>query len=372
MKKYKIPLFKMDWAKSDIRAVNKVIKSGQNWADGEEVKKLEKAISEYVGRKYGVAFNSGTSALCSLMMAYDIKKGDEVIVPSFTFIATANCVLSVGAKPVFVDIEEELYGLDPKDVERKITPRTKAIIAVHIGGNHCKIDELKVVAKKHKLILIEDACESLGATYNREKARYGGMVGSFGDSAVFSFCQNKVITGGEGGMVVTDDKKLADKLELISNHGKIATEFISLGYNFRMNTITAALILSQFKRIEKIIKKRIVNARYYDRKLGIVNKFSTDRNVFQLYMVRLGVNRDNIKKALEKEKIFAKVYFEPIHLTPFYKLLGYNCFLPITEKVSKEVLVLPMWPDISHKEMSYITKIIKDINEKRKSIADCS
>ena len=351
---YKIPLFKCDFTKNDIYAISKIIRSGENWSGGKEIIDLGSAVSKYVGVKHGVCFNSGTSALHALMLAYGIKSGDEIIVPSFTFISTANCVLFVGATPVFADIEDEYYGLDPEDVERKITKRTKAIIAVHYGGGSCRIQEIKKIAKKHKLILIEDACESLGAVRN------GKMVGSFGDSAVFSFCQNKVITGGEGGMVVTNSKKLTEKLIKICSHGKDGREFVSLGYNFRMPTIIAVLILSQFKRIESIISKRIENVRYFNRRLGFLDlSIVKDRNIFQLYTIRFARNRDKIQKALEKAKVFTKIYFEPIHLNPFYKSLGYGKVkLPVTEQVSKEVLTLPMFTALSKKEMDIISNII--------------
>lgn len=342
----------MNWDKSDIEAVSRVIKRGTDWTIGKETEELENAISKYVGVKYGVAFCNGTAALHALMLAYNIK--DEVIVPSFTFISTSNCVLFVGATPVFADIEEEFYGLDPEDVEKKITPKTQAIIAVHYGGCPCKIEELKRIAKKHHIILIEDACESLGASFK------GKMVGSFGNCAVFSFCQNKIITGGEGGIVVTNDRKLADKLKLIRNHGKVGDDFACLGYNFRMPNVVAALILSQFKRIEKIIKKRIENAKYIGDKLKwTVPSGINFRNVFQLFTIRFVKNRDKIQKELKKVGIQTKIYFKSIHLTNLYKSLGYGKVkLPITEKISKEVLTLPMYPDLTRKEMDTIANKI--------------
>ncbi len=182
-----IPLFKIYWDKQDITRVNEVIKSGMNWATGPNIQEFEKLLADYIGVKYAVTFNSGTSALHAILLAYDIGKGDEVIVPSFTFIATANCALFVGAKPVFAEIEGTTYGLDPEDVERKITSKTRAIIPVHFGGCPCRIGELKQIAKKHKLLLIEDAAESLGAEFKGKK------VGSFGDAAVFSFCAPKAV-----------------------------------------------------------------------------------------------------------------------------------------------------------------------------------
>src|SRR3990172_1871375 len=195
---WRIPLFKIYWDRNDVAAVTSIIEKGANWAIGPEIKEFEKAVSEYIGVKYAVAVNSGTSALHVVLAAHGIGPGDEVIVPAFTFIATANAPLFVGAKPVFADIEEKTFGLDAADVEKKITPRTKAILPIHYGGCPCLIDELKEVAARHKLLLIEDAAEALGAAVNDRK------VGSIGDIGILSFCQNKLVTTGEGGAVVTN------------------------------------------------------------------------------------------------------------------------------------------------------------------------
>ena len=203
---WKIPLFKIYWDKKDVDAVSKVIKSGENWAIGPEIEKLEKLIARYVGVKYAVAFNSGTSALHALMASYGFGEGDEIIVPSFSFISTANAPLFTKAKPVFAEIESATFGLDPKDVEKKITKKTRAIMPMHYGGAACQIQAIKKIADKYNLILIEDAAESLGSSVAGKK------VGTFGDSAIFSFCGPKVITTGEGGAVVTNNKDLFEKL----------------------------------------------------------------------------------------------------------------------------------------------------------------
>jgi len=237
---YDIPLFKIHWDEQDVEKVASVVKKGVYWATGPEIKEFEKKISEYVGVEYALALNSGTSALHVLLAAYGMGQGDEVIVPSFTFIATANAPLFVGAKPLFADIESESYGLDPDDVERRITSKTKAIIPIHYGGLPCHIEELKQIADEHNLILIEDAAEALGAMVNTKKA------GSFGDSAILSFCAPKVITTGEGGMILTDSRDVYEKALLIYNHGRVGPtdyfssaeqmEYVTLGYNFRMST----------------------------------------------------------------------------------------------------------------------------------------
>ncbi len=235
MPKWKIPLYKVYWDKSDVKAVTKVIKRGTYWAVGPEIEEFERVVANYVGVKYGVSFNSGTSALHAVLLAYGIRQGDEVIVPSFTFIATANAPLFVGAKPVFADMEDSTFGLDPNDVERKITKKTKAIMPIHYGGLPCRIEELKKIADEYDLLLIEDAAESIGASIN------GRKVGSFGNAAMFSFCGNKVITTGEGGIILTNSGEIYERLKLIRSHGRLESEpyfmttkmldYIMLGYN---------------------------------------------------------------------------------------------------------------------------------------------
>jgi perosamine synthetase len=364
-----IPLFKIYWDEHDVEKVTSVIKRGMYWAIGPEIKEFEKKVAEYVGVKYALALNSGTSALHVILAAHDIGKGDEVIVPSFTFIATANAALFVGAKPIFAEIEGETYGLDPADVERRITPKTKAIMPIHCGGSPCHIEKLKHIADKHNLILIEDAAESLGAMVNNRK------VGSFGDSAILSFCAPKVISVGEGGMILTNSKDVYEKARLIYNHGRVETsdyfssteqmEYVTLGYNFRMSTMTAALGIAQMEKIDKIIGMRRANANYMSQRLSQIEAVKTptvsDRffHVYQLYTVRLRSNstlRDDLMRYLLKNGIMAKVYFYPVHLTQFYrKEFGYReGYLPVTEKVASEVLTLPMYPTLTKEEMDYI------------------
>lgn len=368
----KIPLFKIYWDESDVASVANSVKRGMFWAVGPNIEKFEKLLSKYLGIKYAVVFNSGTAALHSLMIAHGIGNGDEVIVPSFTFIATCNAPLFVGAKPVFADIEEERYGLDPKDVIKKITPRTKAIIAVHYGGIACKIQELKKIAKKYHLLLIEDAAESFGA-----KER-GKMVGTFGDSAMFSFCQTKVFTTGEGGCAITNSKAIFEKLKLIRSHGRLEDgsylssgnyiDYIALGYNFRMADIVAALGVAQIKKVDILIKKRQDNARYMTGILSgikglIIPRFPANiYNVCQEYPVQIVAGkktRDSLRKYLFERRIGTRISFAPIHLTHFYKkVLGYSVTLPVTEKMSAGALTLPMHPSLTKKNMDYIAKEI--------------
>ena len=252
--KWKIPLFKIYWDEDDVKSVSDSISAGMNWATGPNIEKFENLISEYLGVKYAVTFNSGTSALFSLLIVENISGGDEVIVPSFTFIATANAPLFTGARPVFADIEDETFGLDPEDVRKKITSKTKVILPVHYGGSPCRIKELKEIAEDNDLLLIEDAAEALGAKVE------GSLVGTFGKASILSFCANKVITTGEGGAVVTDSKDIYEKLRLIRSHGRAETnnyfestkymDYVSLGYNFRISNITAALGVAQIRKID--------------------------------------------------------------------------------------------------------------------------
>ncbi|NQE54227.1 UDP-4-amino-4-deoxy-L-arabinose--oxoglutarate aminotransferase [ANME-1 cluster archaeon GoMg3.2] len=367
---WKIPLFKIYWDEEDVKAVTEAIKAGMNWAVGPNVEDFEDLIANYVGTKYAVTFNSGTSALHAALLAYGIKKGDAVIVPSFTFIATANTPLFVGAKPVFGDIEEETFGLDPEDVKAKITKKTKAIIPIHYGGGSCKIRELKEIAEDHNLILIEDAAESLGARIGDKK------VGSFGDSAMFSFCQNKIITTGDGGAIVTNTKKIYEKLKLIRSHGRLETsdyfssteymDYVTLGYNFRMSNITAALGVAQLKKADNVIEMRRKNAEYLTARLKreikeIMTPYSPNEyyHVYQMYTIMVD-NRDELMKYLADKGIMTKVYFSPVHLTHFYKNeLEYASKLPVTEEISKQVLTLPMYPTLTKEEIDFIKNKIK-------------
>lgn len=372
---WKIPLFKMYWDTQDIVAVTKVIKRGSYWTMGPEIQTLENNIAGFIGKKYGVSFNSGTSALHATLLAYDIKHGNEVIVPSFTFIATANVVVLTGATPIFADIEKQSYALDSEDVKEKITGKTKAIIPIHYGGGPCKnIKALQEIAKDHHLVLLEDAAESLGAKIHNER------VGTFGDAAMFSFCQNKVITAGEGGIVVTDSKTIAEKLQLIRSHGRVESkegyfattqelDYIQAGYNYRLPSINAALVLSQFKKFNRIIQMRREKAAYYTKKLSKIKDIRTpveskgEYHVYQLYTIELPdkKTRDHLQQHLTKAGIMTKVYFEPIHLKTFYiKEFNYKkSDLPTTEEMAEKVITLPLYPTLTKKEMDYIISVIE-------------
>jgi perosamine synthetase len=372
---WRIPLYKIYWDEEDKKSVTKVIERGSYWAMGPEVEEFEKLVADYTCRRYGVAFNSGTSALHAILLACKVKRGDEVIVPSFTFIATANAPLFVGAKPVFADIEEETFGLSSSSVQEKITQKTRVIMPIHYGGLPCHIRELQEIADDKRLIFLEDAAESIGASI------HGKKVGSFSDSAVFSFCANKVITTGEGGMVLTDSKKIWERLKLIRSHGRLEVEpyfattksldYIALGYNWRMSSITGALGVSQMRKLNKIVELRRRNAEYLSSKLLKITRIELQNppngyfHVYQMYTIRVKGSksvRDALKDRLATRGIMSKVYFDPVHLTSFYrrKLKHRKGDLPETEKLSREVLTIPMYPTLQNKEMDYIAKSISE------------
>lgn len=380
MSKIKVPLFKIFWDKQDVKAVSDVVRSGTYWTTGPRIKQFEDELSNYFGVKYAVTFNSGTSALHSAVLAHGIKEGDEVIVPSFTFIATANAVLFAKGAPVFADIEPDTFGLDPEDVKEKITKKTKAIIPVHYGGSPCKIETLREIAQDYRLTLIEDVAESMGAKVEAKK------VGTFGDSAMLSFCQNKIITTGDGGAIITNSKDVFERLRLLRSHGRLepsnyfstseTLDYITLGYNYRMCDILAALGSAQLNKIDKIIELRRKNADYLSRRLskysdiGTPKDYGKNYNVYQLYTILTTKKiRDPLMEKLRSMGISTKIYFDPVHFTHFYKrVLRYNCKLPVTEELSNRVLTLPIYPSLTHKEMDIIAeKVGEALTVKKKN-----
>tara|TARA_B110000438_G_scaffold273678_1_gene293258 strand:+ start:4043 stop:5185 length:1143 start_codon:yes stop_codon:yes gene_type:complete len=367
MNDWKVPLYKIYSDDDDLNLITKVIKRGNQWAIGPEIEELEKVIANYIGVDYCVTLNSGTSSLHSLLLAYGLGKNDDIIVPSFSFQSTANSVLYVGAKPIFVDIEEDTFGLDPSEILKHLTPSVKAIMPMDYGGMSCKISDIKKIASENNLIVIEDAAEGLGSSVNGKK------VGSISDSAIFSFCGNKVLTTGEGGAVVTNSKEISEKTKLIRSHGRLDNgnyfndpsnpQYLSLGYNWRMSSITASLGLSQMSKIDKLIKMRQDNAVYLSSRLSKHSEIKVPttpdgyEHIYQMYTVRLKNKkiRDDYHKFLLEKRIFSKIYFSPIHLTDYYKN-NYNVTsdLSKTMDVSNTVLTLPMYPNMTNEEKQYI------------------
>ena len=378
MDQWKIPLYRIYTDEEDEKIVNKVIKRGHTWAIGHEIEEFENNLQEFVGTKHCVAVNSGTSALHAALLAHDIGNGDEVIVPSFSFISTANSVIFVQAKPVFADIEEQNYGLDPQSVSNKITKNTKAVMPMDYSGQSCKIFEIKEVIEDQNILLIEDAAESLGASVKGKK------VGSVSDSATFSFTGNKVLTTGEGGAIVTNSDEIYEKLKLIRSHGRVDKtnyfdnpldpNYIDIGYNWRMPSLIAALGISQLAKFDKIIKMRQEHAQYLNQRLAKHSQIQIPipsegyNHIYQMYTIRLESKqiRDSLKEFLLKKKIFCKVYFNPIHLTTYYRSkLGLGTgMLPITEKISEQVLTLPLFPNMSSEEKTLLSDSIDEFFEK--------
>ena len=371
----KIPLYKIFTDREDNRAVNKVLQRGMDWAIGPEIAEFEKKLASYIGTKYCIAFNSGTSAGHAALLAININSG-EVIVPSFTFISTANWPLMVNAKPKFVDIEEENFGLNPERVKSEITKNTKAIIPIHYGGLPCKIIEINRIARNKKIPLIEDCAEAFGTKIK------GVSVGTFGQMSIFSFAPNKILTTGEGGAICTDSRKIFEKLQLIRSHGRLINEnyfktsqlpnYISIGYNWRMSSMTAALGLSQFDKLDRIIQLRRRHARFYVSKLKKINEIKLPDepkdhlHVYQLFTIQLKNNliRHKLQKFLASKGIMTKVFFEPIHLSKFYKKSGFGKkSLSNTKKISQTVLSLPIFPGLKSEEITHICDSIKEFFE---------
>ena len=376
--KWKIPLYKIFTDDDDQKSISKVLKRGMDWAIGPEIIQFEQSLAEYAGSKYCLSFNSGTSALHASLLAAGISKNHEVIVPSFSFIATSNSALMVNATPKFVDIDKKTLGLDPHFLENALTKKTKAIIPVHYAGLPCQIKEISQIASRKKITLIEDAAESLGAHIN------GKMTGTFGDMGIFSFAGNKVLTTGEGGAIVTNSKQIFEKLKLIRSHGRkenlsyfsstFSPNYVSIGYNWRMSSITAALAMSQLKKLNKLIKLRRNNAKYISSNLKKIPEITVPVepkgyfHVFQLYSIVLKNNklRNDLKNFLTQNGIMSKVFFDPIHLTNFYrkKILKRNINLENTENISSRILTIPMFPGLSKQELDYICDSICEFFEK--------
>ena len=371
---WKIPLYKIFTDDEDVNLITNIVKRGNNWALGPEIEEFENKLADYVGVDYCLTLNSGTSALHASLLSNNIGNSDEVLVPSFSFISTANATLFVDSKPIFVDIEEETFGMDPKLIEQNISSKTKAIIPMDYGGQSCKIFDIKEKAHENNLILIEDAAESLGSKIK------GSKVGSVSDMSIFSFCGNKVLTTGEGGAVVTNSKEKFEKIKLIRSHGRIdegnyfsnpnIANYYDIGYNWRMSTLTASLGISQLDKLDKIISMRQKNAEYISTRISKWDQIKTPKtsnqneNIFQMYTIRLSEikTRDKLQKFLLEKKIFSKIYFTPIHLSKFYmeKIGTQKGDLPITEKISDQVLTLPLYPNMEKNEMNYV---IESVNE---------
>ncbi len=341
------------------KAVLEVMDSGII-AQGPRTKAFEEAFAKMCTTKHAIATSSGTTALHIAMLAHKIGPGDEVITSAFTFIASANSVLYTGARPVFVDIDPLTFNLDVNKIEAAITPKTKAILPVHLFGLSCDMDRIMSIAKKHNLSVIEDACQSHGATYKGKK------VGSFG-TGTFSLYPTKNITSGEGGMISTNEDAIDEACRVIRNHGMRKRYYHDeIGYNFRMTDMHAAIGLAQISKLDKFNGKRQDNAAFYSKNLkGVTTPFVPDgyMHVYHQYTVRVpDGKRDALRTYLAEHEIGSEVYYPvPIHKQSFYTTeYGYNVSLPETEKAAAEVLSIPVHPGITPEDRE---KVAATINE---------
>ena len=375
MKNYKISLSRPDITENEKKAVIGVLNTAR-LSLGEKYIEFQKIISDFTGVKYAVAVNSGTSGLHLIIRSLGIGREDEVITTPFSFIASANCILYENARPVFVDIDEKTLCIDVSKIEKKITKKTKAILAVDVFSHPAQWDALKKIAKKHKLFLIEDSAEALGSEYKGKKC------GSFGDAAVFAFYPNKQITTGEGGVVLTNNKRIAELCQSMANQGrKIENgkwlEHVRLGYNYRLDEMSCALGLVQIKRIKEILAKRNKVAGLYNKKLKEIKEVQipyiekSSKISWFVYVVKLsekfaGKKRDKIIKEMAKKGIQCSNYFQPIHLQLFYKNeFGYQeGDYPVTENISNRTLALPFFNDLKEKEINFVVKNLKEIINK--------
>ena len=350
----------------EINAVIEVMKSGMI-AQGPKVIEFEEKFAEYVGAKYGIATNSGTSALHVALLAAGIGEGDEVITTPFTFAATGNSVLYTGAKPVFVDIDPETFTIDPSKIEEAITDKTKAIMPVQLYGQAADMEPIMKIAKEHDLIVIEDAAQAHGATYKGDK------VGVLGDMACFSFYPTKNMTTSEGGMITTNNKEFAENAKVFRAHGSaVKYHHDVLGYNFRMTDIGAAIGIEQLKKIDSFNDKRIANAAYLNEGLSDVEGVETPivkddyKHVYHQYTIKIANGkRDQFLDYLLENGIGTGVYYPiPLYKQVLYTKMGYDQSLPVTEEIVDEVLSLPVHPNLSKEDLDLIIKVIKEASEK--------
>ncbi|OGZ64163.1 MAG: polysaccharide biosynthesis protein [Candidatus Staskawiczbacteria bacterium RIFCSPLOWO2_01_FULL_40_39] len=367
-----IPLSKPDITQSEKKAVLEVLNTS-HLSLGKKHIEFQDKVADFVGSKYAVAVNSGTSGLHLIIRALGIGRGDEVITAPFSFIASSNAILYEGAKPVFIDIDKNTSNIDVSKIEEKITPKTKAILAVDVFSHPADWDALGKIAKKHNLFLIEDSAEALGSEYKGKKC------GSFGDAAIFAFYPNKQITTGEGGMIITNNKNIADMCKSMANQGRKVEngkwlEHIRLGYNYRLDEMSCALGIAQIARIDEILKKRSQVAKWYSEALKEIKAIELpyidehSKLSWFVYVVRLAENfsgekRDMVIAKMAERGIACSNYFQPIHLQPFYKdEFGYKeGDYPVSEGISKRTLALPFFNNLTKEEVRYVAKNLKEV-----------
>ncbi len=367
-----IPYGHQNIDEEDIKAVVRVLRS-DCLTQGPKVVEFEKKLASYCGVKYAVVCSSGTAALHLAYLAAGLKTRDEVITTPNTFTATANMLLAVGAKPIFCDIGLDDYNIDENKIEKLVTKKTKAIVPVHFAGQPCAMDKIKKIAKKHHLLIIEDACHALGARYKDSK------IGSckYSDMAIFSFHPVKSITTGEGGAILTNNKKYYEKLILLRNHGiykdkQSKNVMIELGFNYRMTDIQAALGANQLKKLDGFIKKRRQIVKWYEEELkdaaGIILPKEIENNypAWHIYVIRTvrSKDRDKLAAYLKNKDIGVNFHYPAIYSHLFYQKNGYRNFGFKNEEIySVSCLTLPCYPGLKHLQIKYISDKIKNFYE---------
>ena len=334
---------------------------------GAEVDEFERSFAKFIGTKYAVGVASGTDAVLLPLMAYGVKEGDEVITTPFTFIASATSIARLGAKPVFVDIEPETYTIDPAQIEKKITSKTRGIVVVHLYGNPCRMNEIRTIAKRHGLFIVEDCAQSCGSTY------HGKQTGSLGDAGAFSFYPTKTLgAAGDAGIVTMNDKKMYEKIKSLRHHGDDgkhhAYNHVLIGMNSRLDEIQAAVLNVKLKRLSKWNEARKKAAKIYDQFISginaavkIPNQTPDGTSVCHQYVLRVkNGKRDQLLTHLRNHGIQAAVYYPtPLHLQPCFSYLKYQKGdFPIAERACQEVLSLPLYPQITKSQQKQVLKAL--------------
>lgn len=352
----KIPITKIVVDDKTVKAAVDALKSGQ-WLHGKRTEEFENQFAKFCNTKYAVSVSSGTTALFLALKQFDVKNGDEVLVPSFSFVATASTVSMCGAKPIFVDVDDKNFTIDPNDIEKRITKKTKGIVPVHLFGHPADMNKIMKIAKQHSLFVLEDAAQAHGSSYRGKK------IGSIGNAACFSFYPSKNLTVcGDGGMITSNDKNFINKIKILRNHGrKKGYIHTILGYNFRLNEIQAGIGLSRLKNLSKnnLLRRKI--ARVYDSELSesIVKpkEESWGTHVYHQYSILTDM-RDKLQKYLTKNNISSSIFYPiPIHKQPMYKNQN-RIKLPVSEKLSSKILSIPIFPTMTKKEQKFVINAI--------------
>lgn len=363
-----IPIAKPLLGQEELEAIREVLKSGV-LTQGEKIRLFERNFANYIGVKHAVAVSNGTTALDTALKALKVSPGDEVVTPAFSFVASSNCILFQGAKPVFADINPRTFNLEPSDVIQKITAKTKAIICAHLFGQPPDMRELEEVAEERKIALVEDAAQAHGAEYKGQK------TGSIGTIGCFSFYATKNMTTGEGGMITTNDSELARRARLIIDHGQDEKyNHVILGYNYRMPEVCAAIGLVQLRKLDGFNRKRRENAEILTKGVqkigGLVPPYVSEgvKHVFYQYVVKVKddfpIGRDGLAEHLEKMRVGVAVHYPtPIYKQPLYRELGYGkTTCPKAEDACKRVLSLPVHPAVTKEDIAYVIDVLEKVS----------